>query len=75
MKRSEMIAIMVEAGDSEFVMTLEQIADRMLDAQEEAGMLPPSDISMTVECWDDFEDSLRWTPEHYNMKELEDEKK
>lgn len=36
-----MIKIMVEEADSEFVLTLEQIADRMLSACEEAGMLPP----------------------------------
>lgn len=41
MKRSDMIKIMVEEADSEFVLTLEQIADRMLSACEEAGMLPP----------------------------------
>ena len=32
---------MVEEADSEFILTLEQIADRMLSACEEAGMLPP----------------------------------
>jgi len=41
MKRSEMIKIMTEEADSEFVMTLEQIAERMLDAAVDAGMLPP----------------------------------
>ena len=35
MKRSEMVKLMVEAGDSEFVLTLEQIADRMLASCEE----------------------------------------
>jgi len=42
-KRSEMVKLMVEAGDSEFVLTLEQIADRMLTSCEEVGMLPPFD--------------------------------
>jgi hypothetical protein len=41
MKRSDIIKIMVEEADSEFILTLEQIADRMLSACEEAGMLPP----------------------------------
>lgn len=43
MKRSEMVELMVEDSDSEFVLTLEQIADRMLASCEEAGMLPPFD--------------------------------
>lgn len=36
-----MVKLMAEAADSEFVLTLEQIADRMLAECEEAGMLPP----------------------------------
>lgn len=46
MKRSDMIKLMVEDSDSDFVLTLEQIADRMLASCEKMGMLPPFDESI-----------------------------
>jgi hypothetical protein len=52
MKRSDMVKLMVEAGDSEFVLTLEQIANRMLSACEENGMLPPRSYLKALNMYD-----------------------
>jgi hypothetical protein len=71
MKRSEMLKIMIDhmwnppkevsemcdGGQQSMVMI-----SLLLDKIEEAGMLPPSD-GRTIECSEDWEDSLVWEPE------------
>jgi hypothetical protein len=52
MKRSEMVKLMVEEADSEFVLTLEQIANRMLSACEENGMIPPRAYLKALNMYD-----------------------
>jgi len=68
MKRSKMIELMVEYADSEFVLTLEQLADRMLDACEEEGMLPPMTYAEAiprgfVDNVEVIEEYCNWEPE------------
>ena len=59
MTKKDMIKKMVEAGDSEFVLTLDQIAERMLEACIDAGMYPPSlwTFGMGTGVWEDEDEA------------------
>jgi hypothetical protein len=47
-----MLKIMVEEAESEFVLTLEQIANRMLSTCEENGMIPPRAYLKALNMYD-----------------------